>query len=77
MAGCVVVVAGFFVVIVPGNIGQYAEGVDAFGLDTDAERFARLWFQPLLVLWALWCTGGWAWARNRWVARSSDPGRST
>lgn len=71
------VVAGFFVVIFPGNVAQYVEGVDAFGLDTDAKRFARLWFQPLLVLWALWSTGGWAWARARWAARSDDEGRST
>lgn len=70
------VVASFFVVIFPGNVAQYVEGVDAFGLDTDAKRFARLWFQPLLVLWALWSTGGWAWARARWAARSGDEGRS-
>ena len=51
------VVAGFFVAIFPGNIGQWREGTDAFGLDSDAKRFARLFFQPLLVLWALWSTG--------------------
>jgi uncharacterized membrane protein len=60
-----VVVAGFFVVIFPGNIGQYVEGVDAFGLDTDAKRFARLFFQPVLVVWALWSTGAWRWLRGR------------
>ena len=32
-------------------------GTDAFGLDTDTKRFVRLFFQPVLVLWALWCTG--------------------
>ncbi len=53
------IVAGFFVVIFPGNIAQWVEGTDAFGLDTDAARFARLWFQPLLVVWALWSTGVW------------------
>jgi uncharacterized membrane protein len=63
------VVAGFFIVIFPGNIAQYVEGVDAFGLDTDAKRFVRLWFQPLLVLWALWSTGGWALARRWWAQR--------
>lgn len=52
-------VAGFFVVIFPGNIAQWAEGTDAFGLDTDAKRFARLFFQPVLVAWALWSTGAW------------------
>jgi len=44
------------VLIVPGNINQYVEGVDAFGLDTDQERLGRLFFQPVLVVWALWST---------------------
>lgn len=51
------VVAGFFIAIFPGNIAQYVEGTDAFGLDSDAKRFVRLLFQPVLVLWALWATG--------------------
>jgi len=46
--------AAFFVAIFPGNINQYVEGIDAFGLDTDQARLIRLFFQPLLVLWALW-----------------------
>jgi len=50
--------AAFFVVVFPGNVAQYVEGTDAFGLDTDGERLARLFFQPLLVLWALY-GGGW------------------
>lgn len=50
--------AGFFVVIFPGNIAQYLEGTDAFGLDTDRKRLVRLFFQPVLVLWALF-GGGW------------------
>jgi uncharacterized membrane protein len=49
--------AAFFVAIFPGNVAQYVEGVDAFGLDTDRARFVRLFFQPLLVLWALWAGG--------------------
>jgi uncharacterized membrane protein len=53
------IVAAFFVVIFPGNIAQWTEGVDAFGLDTDAKRFARLFFQPVLVIWALGSTGAW------------------
>jgi uncharacterized membrane protein len=53
------VVAAFFVVIFPGNVAQWVEGVDAFGLDTDAKRFARLFFQPVLVIWALGATGAW------------------
>ncbi|MDN3658076.1 hypothetical protein QWZ08_20660 [Ferruginibacter paludis] len=47
----------FYVLIFPGNIAQYVNGVNAFGLDTDAKRLTRLFFQPLLVLWALWSTG--------------------
>ena len=44
----------FFIAIFPGNINQYLNHIDAFGLDTDRERAIRLFFQPLLVLWALW-----------------------
>lgn len=44
----------FFIAIFPGNINQYVNGIDAFGLDTDRERAIRLLFQPLLVIWALW-----------------------
>ena len=46
--------AAFFVAIFPGNVAQYLEGTDAFGLDTDRARLVRLFFQPLLVLWALY-----------------------
>jgi uncharacterized membrane protein len=48
--------AAFFVAIFAGNINQYVEGIDAFGLNTDNARFTRLFFQPVLVLWALWST---------------------
>lgn len=51
--------AAFFVAIFPGNVAQYVEGTDAFGLDTDRARFTRLFFQPVLVAWALWSTGAW------------------
>ena len=44
----------FFIAIFPGNINQYVNGINAFGLDTDRARLIRLFFQPLLVLWALW-----------------------
>lgn len=47
------VVAAFFVVIFPGNVAQWLEHKDGFGLDTDTERFVRLLFQPVLVFWAL------------------------
>jgi uncharacterized membrane protein len=67
-----VVVAGFFILIFPGNIAQFIEGTDAFGLDTDAARFARLWFQPALVAWALWSTGGWHWLRAKSRGKAPD-----
>lgn len=51
------VVAIFFVLIFPGNINQYLNEIDAFGLDTDQARLTRLFFQPVLVGWALWSTG--------------------
>ena len=57
--------AAFFIAIFPGNISQYVNGIDAFGLDTDQARFTRLFFQPLLVLWALWSTGAWKSYRNK------------
>ncbi len=46
----------FFIAIFPGNINQYLEGIDAFGLSTDQARLTRLFFQPVLVIWALWST---------------------
>lgn len=54
------VVAAFFLAVFPGNISQFVTHTDAFGLDSDAARGIRLLFQPLLILWALWCTGAWA-----------------
>lgn len=59
------IVAAFFVVIFPGNISQLVTRTDAFGLNSDAARGLRLIFQPVLVLWALWCTGAWRAWRNR------------
>ena len=52
-----IVTAIFFIAIFPGNINQYVNGIDAFGLDTDRARAIRLIFQPLLVIWALWSAG--------------------
>ena len=59
------VVAIFFVLIFPGNISQFVTHSNAFGLDSDLARGIRLLFQPLLVVWALWCTGAWAGIRHR------------
>lgn len=52
-----IALATFYVLIFPGNIAQYMNGTDAFGLDTDRARLIRLFFQPVLILWALWSTG--------------------
>lgn len=57
-------VAGFFIAVFPGNISQYLNHVDAFGLDSDKARAIRLLFQPLLVVWALWSTGAWRSSRR-------------
>jgi uncharacterized membrane protein len=52
--------AVFYVLIFPGNISQYINGVDAFGaLNSDRARLIRLFFQPVLIAWALWSTGAW------------------
>lgn len=61
------ITATFFVAVFPGNISQYVTGTDAFGLDSDTARLVRLFFQPLLVVWALWSTGAWASWRARRV----------
>lgn len=45
--------AAFFTAIFPGNISQFTEHKDGFGLDTDRKRFVRLLFQPALVAGAL------------------------
>lgn len=59
-----ILVAAFFIAIFPGNISQYLTQTDAFGLNTDEARLIRLFFQPLLVVWALWATGGWKLIRS-------------
>jgi uncharacterized membrane protein len=59
-------VALFFVLIFPGNISQYMNRVDAFSLNTDEARFIRLFFQPVLIFWALASTGAWKkWQKKR------------
>lgn len=52
-----IALAIFFVLVFPGNIAQYLNHTDAFGLNTDNARLARLFFQPVLILWALWSSG--------------------
>lgn len=60
-----IALAVFYVLIFPGNIAQYTNGIDAFGLDTDQKRFIRLFFQPVLILWALWSTGALTYLINK------------
>ena len=62
----------FFVAIFPGNVAQFVEGTDAFGLDSDRARFVRLLFQPALVAWALWSTGAWRDLMERRQSARSD-----
>jgi uncharacterized membrane protein len=57
-------VAIFFILIFPGNINQYVNQIDAFGLNTDRERLIRLFFQPALVLWAIWSTDSWRYLKR-------------
>ena len=52
-----IITAIFFILIFPGNINQYLNQIDAFGLDTDQKRLIRLFFQPPLVVAALWVSG--------------------
>ena len=52
-----IALAIFLVLVFPGNIAQYLNHTNAFGLDTDQARLTRLFFQPVLILWALWSTG--------------------
>lgn len=66
------IVAAFFVAVFPGNISQYLNGVDAFGLDSDTSRLVRLFFQPLLVVWALWSTGAWQARKKKSVVTERD-----
>ncbi|NOJ98467.1 hypothetical protein D7W82_34415 [Corallococcus sp. CA049B] len=49
--------AAFFAAVFPGNLHQYDKRLSAFGLDTDRKRRVRLFFQPVLMAWALWSTG--------------------
>jgi uncharacterized membrane protein len=60
-----IALAIFYVLIFPGNIAQYVNNTDAFGLDSDRERLIRLFFQPVLILWALWSTGALTYMRQR------------
>lgn len=60
-----IALAVFYIIIFPGNIAQYLNKISAFGLDTDAKRFIRLLFQPVLIYWALWSTNAISYLKNR------------
>ncbi|WP_339905417.1 hypothetical protein [uncultured Cyclobacterium sp.] len=61
--------AAFFLLVFPGNIAQYLDSKDAFGaLDSDRARLIRLFFQPVLIAWALWSAGSWADYRSKKVS---------
>lgn len=60
-----IALAIFFVLIFPGNINQYVNQIDSFGLNTDKQRLIRLFFQPVLIIWALWSTGAMKYLINR------------
>jgi uncharacterized membrane protein len=49
--------AAFYVAIFPGNVAQYLEHTDAFGLNSDRARLIRLFFQPVLIAAALFAGG--------------------
>ncbi|MGW8482423.1 DoxX family protein [Microbacterium sp. NPDC055903] len=51
-----VIAALFFVAVFPGNVSQWMHHRNGFGLDTDMKRFVRLFFQPVLIILALWST---------------------
>lgn len=46
----------FFILVFPGNVAQYTEHRDGFGLDTDTKRLVRLFFQPVLIFFTLYST---------------------
>ena len=52
-----IVLGIFYILIFPGNINQYINEIDSLRLDSENKRLIRLFFHPLLVLWALWSTG--------------------
>ncbi len=70
-----IVLAIFYVLVFPGNISQYTNGIDGFGLDTDQKRLGRLFFQPVLILWALWSTGALKLFKKRSLPTSSQISR--
>jgi len=61
----------FFIAVFPGNISQFIDGHDAFGLNSNGARRNRLFFQPVLIAWAWWSTNAFAALPSRWAGDSS------
>ena len=66
-----IVLAIFFVAVFPGNVAQYLNQKDAFGLNSDRLRLVRLFFQPVLIAWALWSTGALSYLREKKLKEKS------
>ena len=66
----------FFIAVFAGNISQFIDGHDAFGLNSDTERRNRLFFQPVLVAWAWWSTNAFALVPRR-SRRTRDESEAT
>lgn len=66
----------FFIAVFPGNISQFVDGDDAFGLNSDGARRTRLIFQPVLVAWAWWSTNAFAALRIRRARAASEDDES-
>lgn len=64
-----IALAIFYLLIFPGNISQYTNEISAFGLDTDLKRLIRLFFQPVLILWALWSTGSLQYMKEKYFSK--------
>jgi len=67
-----ILLALFYVLVFPGNISQYTNSIDAFGLDTDQKRLIRLFFQPVLIFWALWSTGAYTFITEKIKKQKTD-----
>ena len=65
----------FFILVFPGNVAQYLDSKDAFGaLNSDRARLIRLFFQPVLIVWAIWSAGSWKAWKMRNLQKSTTHG---
>jgi uncharacterized membrane protein len=63
----------FLLAVLPGNIAQYTEARDAFGLNSDAARLTRVLLSPLLWVWATAAGDLWPRPRRRRSSRRIGP----